>query len=44
MSTTGALKQIFEKLTGTTKWQLDFFYEINDSTALKKAMELYKIN
>ena len=28
----------------TQKWQLDFFYEINDSTALKKAMELYKIN
>ena len=28
MSTTRALEQIFDKLTGTTKWQLDFFIEI----------------
>ncbi len=28
MSTTRALEQIFNKLTGTTKWQLDFFIEI----------------
>jgi len=28
MSTQKALKQIFEKLTGTTKWQQDFFIEI----------------
>ncbi|MFT6709276.1 MAG: hypothetical protein ACJATF_004142 [Flavobacteriales bacterium] len=28
MSTTIALGQIFNKLTGTTKWQLDFFIEI----------------
>lgn len=25
----------------TQKWQLDYFYEINDSTDFKKAMELY---
>ena len=28
MSTTRALEQIFDKLTGTTKWRLDFFIEI----------------
>lgn len=28
MSTTRALEQIFDKLTGSTKWQLDFFIEI----------------
>ncbi len=28
MSTKKALEQIFDKLTGTTKWQLDFFIEI----------------
>lgn len=26
----------------TQKWQLDYFYEINDSTDLKKVAELYK--
>ena len=26
----------------TQKWQLDYFYEINDSTNLKKVAELYK--
>jgi len=30
MSTTKALKQIFNKLNGTTKWQLNFFIEIFD--------------
>ena len=28
MSTKKALEQIFDNLTGTTKWQLDFFIEI----------------
>jgi hypothetical protein len=27
----------------TQKWQLDYFYEINDSTDFKKVAELYKI-
>ncbi len=26
----------------TQKWQLDYFYEINNSTDINKAMELYK--
>ena len=26
----------------TQKWQLDYFYEINDSTNLKKVADLYK--
>lgn len=30
MSTTRVLEQIFAKLTGTTKWQLNFFIEIFD--------------
>ncbi len=27
----------------TQKWQLDYFYEINDSTDLKKVLELYEM-
>lgn len=30
MSTTRALEQIFDKLSGTTKWQLNFFIEVFD--------------
>nr|WP_321358810.1 MepB family protein [uncultured Draconibacterium sp.] len=28
---------------GTQKWQLDYFYEINNSTDLKRVTELYKL-
>lgn len=28
----------------TQKWQLDYFYEINSSTDLKKVLELYEFN
>ena len=30
MSTKSALEQIFDKLNGTTKWQLNFFIEVFD--------------